>query len=236
METNTFESSKKSFLNNSNTNKNNYLNNKMITNPSSFFGTKNIVIIILVSLLFLSILGINILQMFGNAIESLTQIVGPLVIYILSFFGYTTGTIINKTADVVSDTTKTGVDIAEGVVQDVGNILINASGNNIDDKYKNSLNSAVNLSKPSTNPPATPEPTPSENPIQKPISSNKTNWCLVGEYMGRRGCIEINENDKCISGQVFPTNSHCLNPNLSMATTPTTAPITTPTTAPTRQT
>ena len=55
----------------------------------------------------------------------------------------------------------------------------------------------------------------SENPIQKPISSNKTGWCLVGEYKNKRGCIEIGEHEKCMSGQVFPEQQMCLNPNVS---------------------
>ena len=60
-----------------------------------------------------------------------------------------------------------------------------------------------------------PMPSASENPIQKPISANKTNWCLIGEYQQKRGCIEIKDHDKCMSGQVFPTQKMCLNPNLT---------------------
>ena len=33
----------------------------------------------------------------------------------------------------------------------------------------------------------------SENPIQKPISSNKINWCLVGEYKNKRKCIDVQD-------------------------------------------
>ena len=55
----------------------------------------------------------------------------------------------------------------------------------------------------------------SENPIQKPITSNKTKWCLVGEYEGTRGCVEIAEGDKCMSNQVFPSQKMCLNPTMT---------------------
>ena len=60
-----------------------------------------------------------------------------------------------------------------------------------------------------------PEPDAPENTIQKPITSTKYNWCLVGEYQNKRGCMPVTESDKCLSGQVFPTQKMCLNPNLS---------------------
>ena len=42
-------------------------------------------------------------------------------------------------------------------------------------------------------------------------SSKKAGWCLVGEYQGRRGCIEISDYDKCLSGKVFPNQGACMN-------------------------
>ena len=68
-----------------------------------------------------------------------------------------------------------------------------------------------------TTPPKTPEPTPdnSTNPIQKPISSDKSNWCLVGEFQNKRGCVAVTESDKCLSGQIFPHQAMCLNPTLT---------------------
>jgi hypothetical protein len=49
-----------------------------------------------------------------------------------------------------------------------------------------------------------------EDPIQKPISSSKAGWCLVGEFDNRRSCIQVNEYDKCMSGQIFPNREQCL--------------------------
>ena len=57
-----------------------------------------------------------------------------------------------------------------------------------------------------------PSPDTSENNIQKPITSDKNVWCLVGEYEGKRGCVEVNDASKCLSGQVFPNEQMCLNP------------------------
>jgi hypothetical protein len=172
----------------------------------------HIIIIVLVVLLIFSFLGINILTILGNIIQTIIQIIGPLISQILSIFGYTTGTVLNKTVDVVSDTAKAGIDIAEGSIQSVGNILRDASNPNVNDKTKYSLDNALNSGKILS---SDPKADTSENPIQKPITAGKQTWCLVGEYQGKRGCIEVNEHDRCLSGQVFPSQKMCLNPTLS---------------------
>jgi hypothetical protein len=179
---------------------------------STMFSNKNAIIFLLAVLLIFSFLGINILTILGNIVQTFIQIIGPLVSQILSIFGYTTGTVLNKTADVVSDTAKTGIDIAEGSIQSVGNILRDASNPNVNDKTKYSLDNALNTGKVSSGDPIADT---SENPIQRPITAGKQTWCLVGEYQGKRGCIEVNEHDRCLSGQVFPSQKMCLNPTLS---------------------
>ena len=182
------------------------------SSENGFFSNKNFIIILLIILLVFSFLGINILTISGNIMQTFIQIFGPLVSQILSIFGYTTGTVINKTADVVADTAKTGIDIAEGSIQSVGNILRDASQSNVDVKSKQSLDTALNQGILKGNEPRADS---TENPIQKPITSGKQNWCLVGEYQGKRGCIEVGEHDKCLSGQVFPNQKMCLNPTLT---------------------
>jgi len=182
------------------------------TSESGLFSNKNIIIILLIVLLVFSFLGINILTISGNIMQTFIQIFGPLVSQILSIFGYTTGTVLNKTADVVADTAKTGIDIAEGSIQSVGNILRDASQSNVDVRSKQSLDTVLNRGILTGN---EPRADTTENPIQKPITAGKQNWCLVGEYQGKRGCIEVGEHDKCLSGQVFPNQKMCLNPTLT---------------------
>ena len=77
--------------------------------------------------------------------------------------------------------------------------------------------SADDLDKPKRSLDLEPSPDTTKNPIQNPISSKK-GWCLVGEYQGKRGCIEIGEYDKCLSGQVFPEEKLCLNPTFTQYT------------------
>jgi hypothetical protein len=173
------------------------------------FSDKNYIILVLVGLLVLSFVGINVLDVASNVIKAVIAILGPLVARILAAIGYTTGTVINKTADVVSDTAKSGIDIAEGTVQDVGNLMISASASGVDSGTKKNLDMAINSSK---RPGSHPDPDSTENPIQNPISSKKGAWCLVGEYKNKRGCVEVSNASKCMSEQVFPTQKMCLNP------------------------
>jgi hypothetical protein len=89
--------------------------------------------------------------------------------------------------------------LADGAIHDVGDIL------------KNSINT-------SSDPvvmPNIPLPTQALNPIISPVSSSKGSWCLVGEYKGSRGCVEVGDNDKCMSNQLFPNKQMCLNPTMS---------------------
>jgi hypothetical protein len=178
-------------------------------NMESFSG-KNILIIVLVGLLALSFMGFNLLDYISNAIKTIIAIFTPIIRPILSLLGYTTGAVINKTADVVSDTAKTGIDIAEGTVQSVGDLLISASKGGVDTTQ---LDSALNLSRPK--PVNDPDADTTANPIQNPISSNKVGWCLVGEVADKRGCIMVDDEAKCMSGQIFPSKKICLNPTLT---------------------
>ena len=177
---------------------------------NSYYEPKNVVIMVLVVLLLLSFLGINILDIFSNIIKIFVRLFGPIVNQILSLLGYTTGSVLNVSADVIGDTSKAAIDIAEGTVQNVGNLLIKASKTNIDKNTKTQLDNVLsNSSIQTTN---NVEQDIPENPIQNPISSSKNSWCYIGEYEKKRSCIAMNEHDKCMSGQVFPEQQICLNP------------------------
>ena len=52
----------------------------------------------------------------------------------------------------------------------------------------------------------------SSSNIQQPI--NKNGWCYIGDDKGYRSCIEVGDNDLCMSGNIFPTQEICVNPSL----------------------
>jgi hypothetical protein len=163
------------------------------------FDARNLVIGLLVILIVLTYLGFNFLTIFGDAIQNGVDVLSPAITQVLTFMGVSTGSALNKAAEITSEVTTGGVEIAEGAVKNVGNLMIG--------------DEAVGRSKYGA--PADPVPDSPEDSIQKSLSSSKTKWCLVGEYQNKRGCIDISESDKCLSGQVFPNQEMCLNPALT---------------------
>jgi hypothetical protein len=63
----------------------------------------------------------------------------------------------------------------------------------------------------------------SPNPIPEPNSNsssskeyepNKSGWCYVGETKEKRVCAQLGKDEKCMSGNIFPSYDLCVNPNL----------------------
>lgn len=205
-------------------------------NQTTFTNTSNtnmILIILLITIIVFSSLGINIVIMTGVLIQKtldfFTEILGGIVLIL----GYITGSIINIVADVFGNSARIGVDIAEGTAHDIGDLLKNKSNTNpihkttfFNDEYYNQIKKFFNytpydiktnpnipiLAENNKNipPPSNPEPSTTENPVQKTISSSKTNWCLIGDYQGKKSCIEIRENEKCISEKTFSNYNDCI--------------------------
>ena len=215
----------------SSTSQDNSTGSNLYSTFSDYVSNKNIVIAILVILLIISFLGVNILYFFGGILQYFTGLIGPLLSQVLSVFGYTTGTIINKTADIVTDTAKVGIDIADGTAHSVGNLLKNSNNQQIplgQMDLENSMPVIVETQSPdldqvlNTAPPSFSPTNPSfdntNSSIQNTISSNKQPWCLIGEFQGRRGCVEVQDETKCLSGQVFTSQQQCMSSNSNTMT------------------
>ena len=50
--------------------------------------------------------------------------------------------------------------------------------------------------------------------IQTTKPSGKTGWCFIGVDRDIRSCVQVGVNDQCMSGDIFPTQDVCVNPNL----------------------
>ena len=156
---------------------------------------KMMLIIILLIVVILTYMGINILYIMGDGIQSGVHILSPAFVSFLDMLGNTTGTAINKVSEVTADVATTGIDLADGAVHSVGNILIG--------------DETLGSGQPRQNP-QDPRADVPENSIQKSLTATKTKWCLAGEYQNKRGCIAISESDKCMSGEVFPNEESCI--------------------------
>ena len=171
----------------------------------NIFDSRNFIIIILLVMILLTYVGINLISIVGTGIQQGVDVFAPAFTELLRLLGFSTGTIINAGADITADVAKDGIDIAEGTVQSVGNLLIG-------DKAvgQSQVKGRSNQYKQQD-----PLPDSPEDSIQKSLNSSKTKWCLAGEYQNKRGCINLTESDKCMSGQVFASEEMCLNPTFS---------------------
>jgi hypothetical protein len=77
----------------------------------------------------------------------------------------------------------------------------------------NFLNNAVKKQDNNTD---TDEPQPDEagSRTQASKANLKSGFCYIGEDRGFRRCIKVGEGDKCMSGDIFPTDEICVNPSL----------------------
>lgn len=164
--------------------------------------SKNYLIIFLIVITIFSLLGINLLVNAGESLQSVLDNFLPYIYKILGALGFASGTILNTTTDIASDGARAGIDVVEGSIQSVGNMLKKASVGNLDldlDLGKATELQGVKSDKTSSN-------------IQNPISNKKSSgkWCLVGEYEGKRGCIQVDDSDVCMSQKIFDSNEECV--------------------------
>ncbi len=169
--------------------------------------------------LILAVLGINIFAYLGYFTEDTISLIKPLI-----FVGISTTSDISQ--DIISNSaegTKAATDIVAGTlnsaIDTTGNVLTQKSSNNdeleeetIDDHDK--LQKDINEDNKRAN--DVPEPDDATSKTQK--VKGKSGFCYIGEDRGFRSCIEVNENDTCMSGDIFPTEQICINPSLREGT------------------
>ena len=64
--------------------------------------------------------------------------------------------------------------------------------------------------------PSTPMPDNAGSKTQNNPVTGKTGYCYIGEDKGFRSCLQVNEADICMSGDIFPTRDICINPRLRL--------------------
>jgi len=194
-------------------------------------------------ILILAFLGINIFAYLAKGTQETVSIFSKIFEPILKFFGYSTLSTTKQVVETSATGTKAGVDIVAGattgaidtITSQSGPVAtsgtsigvssnipqgqmansslpvqnnIQQAGSNIDKWQQNSLTKALENSKKSTDHIS---PDDSRSSIQ---TTGKSGWCYIGEDEGIRTCSQIGVNDVCMSGDVFPTQSVCVNPNL----------------------
>jgi hypothetical protein len=153
---------------------------------------------VLMVVIILAILGVNLFQYLANTTDLLTSYVSRPVLEFLHSVGFITGEAIKKVAKTSDKGVKTASSLATGLVV------------NTIDLGKNQLKDTVNTKKTYQQP----KPDDARNTTQLSKPTKKSGFCYIGEDRGFRSCIEVTEDDKCESGDIFPTRAICINPNL----------------------
>jgi hypothetical protein len=177
----------------------------------------------LIIIFVLSFLGINIFFYLAKGTQDITDIFKPLVDVILSIFGKITGQVINLSAEgaktVVKATTGVVDKTADVVDSGLSKVQDIATGTPIENTFpqpditqSNALNRALNTS--AQTGPNTNEYEADESSSNIQNGAPKAGWCYIGEDRGFRSCAKVGVNDKCMSGDIFPSHEICVNPSL----------------------
>ena len=176
----------------------------------------------LLIILILTFLGFNIFVYLAKGTEQLNNIFGPIVNFISSFFGKVTGQIIDVSAEGGKAVVNTGAGAIDTGLTAIQNITPNKANSSVssvpvtqnqpDVMSNNTLNKALNTSQ--NNQPSNTDYQADEASSSIQSGPPKSGWCYIGEDRGFRTCAEVGVNDKCMSGDIFPSQEICVNPNL----------------------
>ena len=188
-------------------------------NSSGFFDSlKNInmttwILIILI----LSFLGFNIFVYLAKGTQDITNFFAPLLKYIYG----TTVSVAGQTVDVSAEGAKAVVSGTAGAINtgltSVQNVTPNKGPTSIQSQplqTKTDLPSDTPLNKALNRSQSKNEDYEAHQAPSSVNSTGKSGWCFIGEDRGFRSCALVNENDTCMSGDIFPSQELCINPSL----------------------
>jgi len=175
----------------------------------------------LLIILILAFLGFNIFAYLAKGTQDIADVFAPIT---KMLFG-TTVDVTSEVVDVSAEGAKAVVSGTSGVLNTglttVQDITPNGapssvkgqpiSQQQVDNIQQSTLNRALNTAQ-------------SQQPQQQDYQANeasssvhttgKAGWCYVGMDRGFRSCAEVGVNDICMSGDIFPSQEICMNPNL----------------------
>jgi hypothetical protein len=211
---------------------NSLMENNSFSNESSFSSTsggffetlKNINFTTWILIIFiLAFLGFNIFTYLGKGVQDITNFTAPLVKLIFGGAVAVTGEVVDVSAEgakkVVAgtaDVLETGLTAIQDITPEGAKSSLKSQPVNQEQQQQqqqspdnNTLNKALNTASQSQHDYEANEASSSVH-----SSSGKAGWCFVGVDRGFRTCAEIGANDTCMSGEIFPSQEICMNPNL----------------------
>jgi hypothetical protein len=186
----------------------------------------------LMIIIVLAFLGFNIFSYMAKGSDYLAsgteQVTGFFAPFIEKIFGTSVATA-SETIDVAAEGSKAVVTgTAESVntgltaVQDVtpNNASSSVHSTSVEEHNKeieeanNSLNNALNTSSKNNNSNHDVEGDYEPHEASSSVHTGKAGWCFIGRDRGHRTCSQVSETDKCMSGDIFPSQEICINPRL----------------------
>ena len=225
-------------MNNSNSLSNSILQSSDVSSPASFVSSTstenspgffsfltniNYTTWIIIILIF-AFLGFNIFVYLAKGTQDITSFFNPLLQSLFGATANTAGQVVDVSAEgakTVVGGTASAINTTLSDVENVtpGGINANSSLPNQsiqftippkDNVQNSSLNRALNTSQ------QTQQGSNQDYQANEATSSvtGKAGWCYVGEDRGFRTCSQVGVNDVCMSGDIFPSQELCINPNL----------------------
>ena len=186
----------------------------------------------LVVVIVLAILGFNIFYYLAEGMQGIHNLFAP----ILGYFGNTTANTTKQAVNTSAIGVAGGAAVTANTINSGINTIQRESGSPIDmnqgiQNAVNPLASAMNTPgamntggttsiadnntfTANLQPPLPQDIEPDHATSSVQSSFNKQGWCYIGEEQGNRSCAYVGVNDKCMSGDIFPTHEICVNPNL----------------------
>ena len=158
----------------------------------------------------LAYLGFNLFSYFGSLLKVIMDIIRPLI----SILGYTTAETAKEVVKVAKVGSKDVIDVAAGVT--TGGINVLEKGLTGSSKKTTNGSGLTGVTQAPTKPPKAAFPIPDDagSRTQANKAKSKSGYCYIGEDRGFRSCIQVNDTDTCMSGDIFPTQEICINPSL----------------------
>jgi hypothetical protein len=191
----------------------------------------------IIVVLVLAILGFNIFAYLAYGTKYFSDTFGPYIRYIGGLIGNTAANVTKTVTNTAATGTKAAVDLTAGTVDTAVDVTQKTAGAitgatasssltgsqktnsnapvvSQDTTPNNPLNDALKHANPQNQQPGPFTADDATSTIQSNKSSSKSGWCYIGQEQGYRSCLQVGENDTCMSGNIFPSQEICVNPNL----------------------
>ena len=171
----------------------------------------------IVILILLALMGLNVFSYLGDASDgaaTFLERISNLFSGIASDFGKGIKVVVRQTTKTTADGTKAAVDLAADGSKGVVNVTAGAidSGVNVlEEQLEKNGRTAADSSASAGDP--TPDMVGNVTQTAR-TGTGKSGYCYIGEDRGFRSCVKVGQMDQCMSGDIFPTEAICINPNL----------------------